>query len=78
MPLTKVGKMMHDTEKEITKEKTIQLKTYWKEIIIKKKTLYIEIADREIQRELSRIENEKKETEVKIEVKMKERKPKKL
>ena len=44
----------------------------------KEKTLYIEIADREIQRELSRIENEKKETEVKIEVKMKERKPKKL
>ena len=36
------------------------MKTYWKEIIIKKKTLYIEIADREIQRELLIIENENK------------------
>ena len=51
MPLARVGKIKHDTEKEVTKEENYRIENILERKNNKeKKTLYIEIADREIQR----------------------------
>ena len=68
--------MIHDTENEITKEKYITWKTYWKVIIIKNQFYTLKLPIEKSKKNCQEFKMRKKETEVKIEVKMKERKPK--